>query len=758
MRSKILHYEIAEEIGRGGMSQVYRALDPSLDRQVALKVLLARFSGDDERLQQFEKEAQITASFTHPNVVKVYAVGRDEGDLFIVMELVENGSLDQIIAQEGKVTERQALTWALETAHGLNAAYQNGLIHRDVKPGNILLAKDRSAKLVDFGLALMFQREQDQSKEVWATPYYVPPEKLLGEAEDHRSDIYSLGATLYHLLVGRPSVEVNTGTYEELHAAKTQPVSLKPLQGLVSPATSALIQKMMAVSPNDRHATYEELIAQMEHAQGAKGLGNSSGNAGDRFLAKQRAKKEGKSPWPIAGALGAGLLIAGGLAWVLSQPANNPQAASEEGAGGLAEDSNAASTPVSDAPPTLSLGQQFLLQEDWQRASQEFKSVVENENSPLGMKQWALFHGGLTKLFAGESAPATKLFTSLANHSGTNQDLNNFFAELTENLTSKGPIKPALADDTPEGDYYPLALLCYGLKNWHLGALPEAQHCLQAFRSRDPGGSFKWIRNYRMLTEKPLADLQWLTALPPVESLITKDELQKALADSETFAEKAVTSRARQWLKQRQEGIKQALQTHQDQEASAVAASAADAQRLWSSLQSQLQRHGSALELRQGFEALRSQQSAFENGELSEMHALQSKIWEQAEAFLTQTLDSMPGNSANIVRRNGRRLRGEVVSANTDTISIKTTEGTVSVPFKDIAPWTFARAARRQMEAVRDSNDYYKRLERFICFASVAKLDRVMRKQAAILARENRPFREWWNRWQASTPKSISKP
>ncbi len=161
VRQFFRHYEIQEEIGRGGMSRVFRAHDPSLDRQVALKVLLERYNQDDERVQQFEKEAHITASFTHPNVVKVYAVGRELRDLVIVMELVENGSLDELIAQQGKVTESQALTWGLETAHGLQAAYQNGLIHRDVKPGNILLAKDRSAKLVDFGLALMFQRETD---------------------------------------------------------------------------------------------------------------------------------------------------------------------------------------------------------------------------------------------------------------------------------------------------------------------------------------------------------------------------------------------------------------------------------------------------------------------------------------------------------------------------------------------------------------------------------------------------------------------
>ena len=267
MRQVIQHYEIEREIGRGGMSRVFLAKDPSLDRQVALKVLLDQFNHDDERLKQFEKEAQITASFAHPNVVKVYAVGRDQGDLFIVMELVENGNLDERIATLGKVPERQALTWAHETAQGLQAAYQNGLIHRDVKPGNILLAQDHSAKLVDFGLALMFQREVDDSEDVWATPFYVSPEKLIGEPEDHRSDIYSLGATLYHLLVGKPSFDVVTGSYEELHAAKTQPLPMKALIAQASGGTCALVNRMMAVSPNDRPPDYEALLAEIENAQ-----------------------------------------------------------------------------------------------------------------------------------------------------------------------------------------------------------------------------------------------------------------------------------------------------------------------------------------------------------------------------------------------------------------------------------------------------------------------------------------------------------
>ena len=171
VRRKFDHFVISKQIGEGGMSRVFESADQLLGRKAALKILNRHYSRDGARMAQFEREAQLTAAVTHPNVVKVYSVGRDQGNFYIAMELVAGGSLDQRIADKGHLDEREALRVGRAVAEGLRAAYREGLIHRDVKPANILFTEDDTPKIVDFGLALFHERDVDDSGEIWATPY-----------------------------------------------------------------------------------------------------------------------------------------------------------------------------------------------------------------------------------------------------------------------------------------------------------------------------------------------------------------------------------------------------------------------------------------------------------------------------------------------------------------------------------------------------------------------------------------------------------
>ena len=193
-------YTLVRRHAIGGMSMVFVAHDNTLDREVALKILSEEFSADERRIAAFEEEARITASFSHPNVVRVLTTGRAFDRFYIAMELVPGGHFEHQIRERGKIPEIEMLPLAIEVAQGLKAAHAAGLIHRDVKPGNILLDAEGHAKLVDFGLALVTQGGKAQATELWATPYYVPPETVEGHAEDFRSDIYAFGATLYHAL------------------------------------------------------------------------------------------------------------------------------------------------------------------------------------------------------------------------------------------------------------------------------------------------------------------------------------------------------------------------------------------------------------------------------------------------------------------------------------------------------------------------------------------------------------------------------
>ena len=260
VRADFLHFRIEKKIGEGGLSRVFRAVDQTLNRLVALKVLSPEFSKDSKRAKEFEREARITASISHPNVVKVFSAGSDQEHYFMAMELVSGGSLDRLIHSKGKIVEKRALKIGAEIVNGLQAAQNSGLIHRDVKPGNILFSDEGVSKIVDFGLAKRELNKKTDSEEMWATPYYVPPEKLYGETEDFRSDIYSLGATLFHALSGVPPCSSDTSSIEELKILKQKKISLEVSAPNISIATCELVDRMMEKSPENRHGSYEDLL------------------------------------------------------------------------------------------------------------------------------------------------------------------------------------------------------------------------------------------------------------------------------------------------------------------------------------------------------------------------------------------------------------------------------------------------------------------------------------------------------------------
>jgi serine/threonine protein kinase len=306
------HYTLTRRLAEGGMSLVFVAMDNTLGREVALKILNEDYSVDERRIQAFEEEARITASFSHPHVVRVFTTGRAFGRFYIAMELVPGGHFEHQIRERGKIPEIEILPFAMQVAEGLEAARAAGLIHRDVKPGNILLDSQGSAKIVDFGLALVTKGGSATAQEIWATPYYVPPETIEGHAEDFRSDLYAFGATLYHALAGKPPCDEQSMATDVLRQAKKH---IKPLRSAapdVSDETCAIIDKAMAYDPKARFSSYEEMIRQLGSAlkRIKKGGGTSSGNL--------KRKTSRRVEWLAVGAAGVLLLaaIGGGIAWI----------------------------------------------------------------------------------------------------------------------------------------------------------------------------------------------------------------------------------------------------------------------------------------------------------------------------------------------------------------------------------------------------------------------------------------------------------
>lgn len=254
-------YVLTRRHAIGGMSSVFIAYDETLGREVALKILSEEYSNDERRIAAFEQEARLTASFSHPNVVRVLTTGLAFGRFYIAMEFVPGGHFEHQIKEKGRVPETELLPLAIQVAEGLKGAQAAGLIHRDIKPGNILLNSEGNAKIVDFGLALVTKGGKATATEIWATPYYVPPEAIEGGAEDFRSDIYAFGATFYHALAGKPPCDEETMATDKLRDAKKRIVPLKRAAPHLLDETCAVIDRAMAYTPILRFGSYDDMIA-----------------------------------------------------------------------------------------------------------------------------------------------------------------------------------------------------------------------------------------------------------------------------------------------------------------------------------------------------------------------------------------------------------------------------------------------------------------------------------------------------------------
>ena len=258
------NYQLERELGQGGMGTVYLAQDSGLHRQVALKILRSDLGDDPSFAKKFLEEVEVTASLAHPNIIRVFTLGEQDGRLYLVMEHLDQPSLENRMENQAKVSERDVLEIGIGVASALQFAHEEtGLIHRDIKPGNILFGRGNIPKLADFGLAAGARSALGQQDEIWGTPYYVSPERLLREPEDIRSDIYSLGATLYHALAGRPPFEAETAEEVAKRHISDRPPPLRSFCLDAQEQTVITLDKCLAKNPSARWSNYTELINQL---------------------------------------------------------------------------------------------------------------------------------------------------------------------------------------------------------------------------------------------------------------------------------------------------------------------------------------------------------------------------------------------------------------------------------------------------------------------------------------------------------------
>jgi serine/threonine-protein kinase len=266
MGQRVGPYAIQALLGTGGMGAVYRAQDMRLGRAVAIKVIDVSSGGGPRFAARFQREAQALARLDHPNILPLWDVGQAGSLLYLVTPVVEGGSLRQLrLRLGGSVPPPQALGLAIQVADALQHAHERGIIHRDVKPGNLLLHPDGRVMLADFGIArsLSDHPEISASDLAVGTPHYIAPEQALGDQVDGRADIYSLGAVLYELLSGRPPYSAESTTRVLVQMLEGSPPPLLQVNPALSSAVQAVVMRALASQPDERYPTAGALAADL---------------------------------------------------------------------------------------------------------------------------------------------------------------------------------------------------------------------------------------------------------------------------------------------------------------------------------------------------------------------------------------------------------------------------------------------------------------------------------------------------------------
>ncbi|MBQ7251097.1 MAG: protein kinase [Kiritimatiellae bacterium] len=324
MPARFASFLLLAELGKGGMGAVYRAYDPTLSRSVAIKVTQKDVARDRAFVAQFLQEARALAAINSPNIVQVYSYGEEAGQPYIVMELVDGGRLDAIHAKKKFLDELQVLTVARQVVNGLSAASDAGMTHGDIKPANILFDRAGNAKVSDFGLA-RFAGQKPKPGEIWGTPFYVAPEVVRGASPRAPADIYSLGATLFHLLTGFPPFDGESIVDTVLLRFKEPAPDPRRYKPELTEATAKVVLRMLEADPMRRYPNYRALAGAIDEAITAVKI--------RRGLLKDPRAAEKSNAAKIIGIVMGGLAflaVAGIAGWFAVQHAKEKQRIEEE--------------------------------------------------------------------------------------------------------------------------------------------------------------------------------------------------------------------------------------------------------------------------------------------------------------------------------------------------------------------------------------------------------------------------------------------
>ena len=537
------HFVLLETVGVGGMGTVYKARDTLLDRLVALKLLRKNLAGENDHASGLQQEARAAASVNHPNVVQVFSSGTDHGQFYVVMELVDHGSLDDLIEQRKRLPEEQVLQSGIQVAKGLRAAYRKRVIHRDVKPANILFVDEQTAKIGDFGLAGVAVRAAETRGVIWGTPYYVAPERLNNEPEDFRSDIYSLGATLFHAITGKTPIEGDANSTIDLRELKKKPLDLRTIAPDVSVTTADVFQRMIAPIPWKRFGSYDELITQLEDAYRA---------LTDRDSVELSARpRRLPRKFLIILALLITMMIPASF-WFVRK----------------AREHAAAEARSAELNRQYDETRRQFIAGKHNVARTSFARIAADAKDQQPLYDWALMHEALAALVARDMSQTRQALRAIENAGQTgfakkDVDLSKFFVATARTFLATGIVPADVGDRENASNFEAFALLLFALEDIDQLDLGDATSLLEQFIRAQPTGKFAWVAEYKRLAQKYHDDCRlftaWknqppsagtsaglLTRLTKLRDLKGKLKTDSVLSDELTREEEALAIRATQ--------------------------------------------------------------------------------------------------------------------------------------------------------------------------------------------------------------------
>ena len=559
-------YELTARHAVGGMSLVFVAHDDTLNRDVAVKILNEEYSASEIRSAQFENEARLTAAVSHPNVVRLYTVGKAFERFYIAMELIEGKSLEALIAERGALPEEEILTLANEVAAGLQAAHQAGVLHRDIKPGNILIDLNQHAKIVDFGLALIAKDGSARAEEIWATPYYVPPEALEFAIEDLRSDLYALGATLYHALAGHPPFTTNTTNNKALHEEKKNIPSLGKVAPWLQPATVKLIDCMMAYSPVQRPNSYQEVLDRLNSARLELERAEIESPVHSKNRLKRRATYQKRKKIYLLTGSTAAVLIGTGLAVFFLHDKSGESTEDQ-----IAQNTDANFGQITlqgDAGPDEStrLARQWnkarnlIAAKDYEKAEKIFLAIMEDKESTEPNDSWAGLYASIAANLDARPADARAHAQTISQRLNVVSDSSPIAVKLqtiAHKLRDEQPASVNLLDINEDDIASLTGGFALALKSWEEGNYQESGRWFGKFAKTKKNRDYPWLETYQNLARNYLHDAQILEKsdwkLPPSNIQATEKLIS---AQDEAYPQLQTSGRARYSIRARQIWLK----------------------------------------------------------------------------------------------------------------------------------------------------------------------------------------------------------